>query len=149
MKALLQRVSRASVAVDSQEVGAIGLGLLVLLGVARGDTEADAKYLADKVPELRIFPDAAGRFNRSLLDVGGEALVVSQFTLLAETRKGRRPDFGAAALPEVAAPLVERFAALLAARGVRVAEGRFGAHMTVELINDGPVTVMLESDVKP
>ena len=145
MKALVQRVSRAVVVVDGQEVGAIGPGLLILLGVARGDTDVDAERLVTKIAELRIFADAAGRFNRSLLDSGGAALVVSQFTLLADTRKGRRPDFTAAAPPEVAAPLVERFIELLAARGVAVASGRFGAHMAVELVNDGPVTIMVES----
>ena len=145
MKALLQRVSQASVTVEGVVVGEIGAGLLILLGVARGDTEAAARYLANRVANLRIFSDSTGRFNLSLLDVLGEALVVSQFTLLADTRKGRRPSFTPAAPPEEAEPLVEHFADLLRQGGVRVATGRFGAHMMVELVNDGPVTIMLAS----
>ena len=126
-------------------MGAIGGGLVVLLGVARADVADDAERLARKTAELRIFPDAAGRFDLSLLDVGGEALIVSQFTLLADTRRGRRPDFMSAAPPEEAEPLVERYAAALAQMGVPVASGRFGAHMLVEICNDGPVTILLDT----
>ena len=126
-------------------MGAIGCGLAVLLGVARGDAAEDAERLARKTAELRIFPDAAGRFSLSLLDIGGEALVVSQFTLLADTRRGRRPDFTAAAPPEEAEPLVERYVSVLKQMGVPVATGRFGAHMLVEILNDGPVTILLDT----
>lgn len=145
MKALLQRVRQAQVKVEDEVVGAIGPGLLVLLGVEQGDTEADAFALADKTAHLRIFADEAGRFNRSALEVGGEVLVVSQFTLLADTRRGRRPSFTAAASPEQAAPLVDRFVAAVQATGLRTATGRFGAYMLVSLENDGPVTLLLQS----
>jgi len=134
------------VKVDGETVGAIGPGLVVLVGAARGDTPERADRLAQKTAELRIFPDAAGRFNVSLLESGGEALVVSQFTLLADARRGRRPSFTEAAPPEQAEPLVERYAAALRALGIRVASGRFGAHMVVNLENDGPVTIILDSD---
>jgi D-tyrosyl-tRNA(Tyr) deacylase len=137
MRALVQRVSRASVSVDGRQVSAIGPGLLVLLGVAPGDTEAEAGRLADKVRALRIFDDADGRMNEPLAD--REALCVSQFTLYADTRKGNRPSFAAAAPPEVAESLYERFCERLGAR-----RGRFGAQMAVELVNDGPVTLLLE-----
>jgi D-tyrosyl-tRNA(Tyr) deacylase len=147
MRAVLQRVSAASVTVAGETVGAIGRGLLVLLGVARGDTARDADLLARKTAELRIFSDADGKFNLSLRDVGGAALVVSQFTLFADTRRGRRPGFTAAAPPELAAPLVDRFAAALQKMGVPVAGGRFGAHMDVALVNDGPVTIILDTTV--
>jgi len=123
----------------------IGRGLAVLLGVAHGDVAEDAERLARKTAEMRIFPDAAGRFNLSLLDIGGEALVVSQFTLLADIRRGRRPDFMAAAPPEEAEPLVERYVSVLKQVGVPVATGRFGAHMLVEILNDGPVTILLDT----
>ena len=146
MRAVLQRVSEASVRVDGALVGEIGPGLLVLLGVTSTDTLAVADALADKVATLRIFPNEVGKFDRSLLDVGGEALVVSQFTLLADTRRGRRPSFTAAARPEVAAPLVERFADALRARGIRTATGVFGAMMQVALVNEGPVTIVLDSN---
>lgn len=146
MRAVLQRVTRATVKVDGETIGAIGAGLVVLVGAARGDTPERADRLAQKTAELRIFPDAAGRFNVSLLESGGEALVVSQFTLLADARRGRRPSFTEAAPPEQAEPLVERYAAALRALGVRVASGRFGAHMVVDLENDGPVTIILDSD---
>lgn len=126
-------------------MGAVGPGLLVLLGVAAGDGPPEAELLARKTAGLRIFNDAGGRFNLSLLDTGGAALVVSQFTLFADTRRGRRPGFTEAALPDVAAPLVERFAGALEALGVTVARGRFGAHMHVTLINDGPVTILLDT----
>ena len=145
MKALVQRVSQASVQVDAQVVGHIGPGLLVFLGVAREDAEGDASRLAETVAHLRIFADGAGKFNLSLVDSGGAALVVSQFTLLADTRKGRRPSFIQAAPPEQAEPLVDSFVRALRGTGVSVETGRFQAHMQVELCNDGPVTVMLDS----
>ena len=145
MKAVIQRVSKASVSVDAETVGSIGPGLVVLLGVAQGDTVDDARRLAEKTAGLRIFSDAEGRFNFSLLDSGGEALVVSQFTLLADSRKGRRPSFTRAAPPEEAEPLVGEYEAALRRLGVRVAGGRFGAHMQVEILNDGPVTIILDS----
>jgi len=138
-------VTQASVSIEGETVGAIGRGLAVLLGVARGDAAEDAERLARKTAELRIFPDAAGRFSLSLLDIGGEALIVSQFTLLADTRRGRRPDFIAAAPPEEAEPLVERYVSVLKQMGVPVATGRFGAHMLVEILNDGPVTILLDT----
>ena len=141
---MVQRVSSASVQVDGDVVGAIGRGLLVLLGVGHDDTSDNATRLAAKIARLRIFPDEAGRFDRSLLDVGGDALVVSQFTLLADTRKGNRPSFTDAARPEQAEPLVEAFAEALRAAGARVETGVFGAKMEVELVNDGPVTIVLE-----
>jgi D-tyrosyl-tRNA(Tyr) deacylase len=145
MRAVLQRVTSASVSVDDQVIGAIGHGLVALVGAARDDTGADAEILARKTAELRIFNDAHGKFNRSLLDVGGAVLVVSQFTLFADTRKGRRPGFTEAAPPEVAAPLVEAYADALRRLGVPVATGRFGAHMHVALVNDGPVTILLDT----
>lgn len=146
MRALLQRVTRAAVRVEGETVGEIGTGLVVLLGVGQGDSDEDAAWLARKAAGLRVFSDASGRFDLSLLDVGGEALVVSQFTLFGDARRGRRPSFSAAAPPEEAEPLVERFAAHLRAEGVsRVETGRFQAHMLVEIHNDGPVTLMLDS----
>ena len=129
---------------DGDAVGAIGRGLLVLLGAGRGDTSENATRLAAKIARLRIFPDAAGRFDRSLLDVGGDALVVSQFTLLADTRKGNRPSFTDAAKPEVAEPLIDRFCDALRALGLHVETGVFGARMEVELVNDGPVTIVVD-----
>lgn len=146
MRALIQRVSSASVAVEGQVVGAIEEGLLVLLGVGRGDDERKAAWLAEKVANLRIFHDEAGAMNRSLLDLGGGALVVSQFTLYGDTRRGRRPSFTEAAPPEEANALYERFCALLAEQGVgRVARGVFRATMRVALVNEGPVTLMVET----
>lgn len=145
MKAVIQRVIRASVVVDGETVGAIGRGLLILLGVGQGDIPDDARRLARKTAEMRIFEDAGGRFNVSLLDGGGEALVVSQFTLLADARRGRRPSFVDAAPPEVAEPLVREFEDALRGLGVAVAGGRFGAHMHVHLVNDGPVTIILDT----
>ena len=145
MKAVIQRVTKASVSVGAETVGRIGPGLVVLLGVAQGDTAADARWLAEKTAGLRIFSDAEGRFNLSLLDTGGEALVVSQFTLLADSRKGRRPSFIGGAPPEEAEPLVGEYESALRRLGVRVAGGRFGAHMQVEILNDGPVTIILDS----
>jgi D-tyrosyl-tRNA(Tyr) deacylase len=145
MRACVQRVSRASVTVEGQVVGQIGRGLLVLLGVAQGDEEKDARYLADKVVGLRVFEDDQGKMNRSLREAGGSLLVVSQFTLLGDVRKGRRPSFIDAAPPEEANRLYEVFAAAVASHGVQVATGRFQAHMDVELVNDGPVTLLLDS----
>lgn len=145
MRAVLQRVLQATVRVEGEVVGVIGTGLLILLGVAQGDNEKDADWLGKRAAELRIFSDGEGRFNRSLLDIGGEALVVSQFTLLADTRRGRRPSFIEAAPPEVAAPLCERVVQTLAGLGVPVQRGRFGALMDVELVNHGPVTLILNS----
>ena len=145
MRAVVQRVSQASVTVGDEVVGAIGQGLLILLGIGVGDSEAEARLLAEKTANLRIFADEEGRFNRSLLDVGGEALVVSQFTLYADTRRGRRPSFSDAAPPEIAAPLVDIFADELRRLGVAVSTGRFGAMMQVALVNDGPVTILLDS----
>jgi D-aminoacyl-tRNA deacylase len=144
VRAVVQRVREARVIVDGRRVGEIGRGLVVLLGVARGDSEADAARLAGKVARLRIFEDNAGKFDRSLLDSAREALVVSQFTLLADTRKGNRPSFTAAAPPEEAEPLHEAFCAALADLGVSIAKGAFGARMAVELVNDGPVTIVLD-----
>jgi len=143
MKAVLQRVSRASVRVGDELVGEVGPGLCVLLGVARGDGPQEAAKLAGKVARLRVF-ERDGRFDLSLLDVGGEALVVSQFTLLGDTAKGNRPSFTEAGPPELAEPLYEAFCAELGSLGVSVATGRFGARMAVELVNDGPVTLILE-----
>lgn len=146
MRVLLQRVTRAAVRVDGQTVGDINRGYVLLVGVGHDDTAADADKLAEKIVNLRLFPDTDGKFDRSLLEVGGEALVVSQFTLYGDARKGRRPDFTAAARPELAEPLCDAFAAKLAALGVaKVATGRFGAMMDVEIHNDGPVTLWLES----
>jgi D-tyrosyl-tRNA(Tyr) deacylase len=145
VRALLQRSSGARVRVDGEVVGEIGAGLVVLLGVGPDDDEAVAEGLARRTAELRIFDDADGRTNLSLLDVGGEVLVVSQFTLYADTRRGRRPGFTGAAAPELAERLYLRFAEALRARGVRVATGRFGAVMAVELVNDGPFTIWLDT----
>ncbi len=145
MRAVLQRVSEASVAVDGAVLGAVGRGLAILLGVAEGDDLATAERLAGKVARLRIFEDEDGRFDHSLLDLGGEALVVSQFTLIADTRKGNRPSFTRAAPAEVAEPLYEHFCAALEGEGVWVARGVFGARMEVSLVNDGPVTIVLDS----
>ena len=147
MRALLQRVSRAGVSVEGDEIASIGAGLLVLLGVGHADTESTADALARRVTELRIFEDEDGRTNRSILDVGGAALVVSQFTLYADTSRGRRPGFTDAADPAVAERLYRAFAAALAASGVAdVQTGRFGAEMAVELVNDGPFTIWLDTD---
>jgi D-tyrosyl-tRNA(Tyr) deacylase len=145
MRVVLQRVSRAAVAVDGETVASIGRGLLVLVGVAPRDTEDQARRLARKCVEMRIFSDEAGRFNLSLLDVAGEALVVSQFTLLADARRGRRPNFTGAATPKTAEPLVEAFAAEIRNSGIQVQTGRFGAKMAVELVNDGPLTIVVDS----
>ena len=143
MRAVVQRVSEARVRVDGEVVGEIGQGLCVLVGVSREDGEGEAARLADKVAKLRIFENEDGRFDRSLLDVAGEALVVSQFTLIANTGKGNRPSFSEAAAPEAAEQLFESFCAALREAGVRVETGRFGARMAVALVNDGPVTIVL------
>jgi D-tyrosyl-tRNA(Tyr) deacylase len=145
VKALLQRVGRASVSIDGEEVGRIKRGLVVFLGVAAGDTEKDAQYLVQKIVNLRIFTDAEGKFNLSALDIGGELLLVSQFTLLADTRKGRRPSFIEAAPPAQAEALFDYCVGLARESGLKVATGRFQQHMQVEIHNDGPVTVMLDS----
>lgn len=149
MKVLLQRVSRASVRVAGETVGSIGRGLVVLLGVERGDSAEDAHWNAAKTAELRIFPDEDGRMNRSVEDVHGAVLVVSQFTLASSTRKGRRPSFDAAAEPALAKEIYERFVDALAARGLTVATGTFRAMMDVELVNDGPVTILLDPREAP
>ena len=146
MRALLQRVSRASVTVDGNVVGQIGQGLLVLLGVGQDDSEVQVKTLADKIVHLRIFGDDEGKMNRSLLDVGGEVLVVSQFTLYADMRRGRRPSFIDAAPPSLAEPLVERFKEAIAEYGLTVASGIFGAYMQIDIRNEGPVTIWLDSE---
>ncbi len=146
MRAVVQRVREGSVTVGDRMVGQIGRGLVILLGVGEGDTEAEARWLAEKIANLRIFEDAAGKFNLSALDVGAEALVISQFTLYGDARKGRRPSFTRAARPEVAEPLCDRFAALLEEAGLRVATGEFGAKMLVKILNDGPVTIILERE---
>jgi D-aminoacyl-tRNA deacylase len=143
VRAVVQRVSEARVRVGGEVVGEIGQGFCVLLGVSREDGEDEAARLADKVAKLRIFENEDGRFDRSLLDVGGEALVVSQFTLIADTAKGNRPSFSEAAAPDHAEQLYESFCAALREPGVRVETGRFGARMAVELVNDGPVTIVL------
>lgn len=145
MRACVQRVSQACVRVEGQIVGQIGRGLLVLLGVADGDNDNDARQLADKIVELRIFEDQDGRMNQAVHEIGGQVLVVSQFTLLGDCRKGRRPAFTAAAPPEIAKILYEQFVAVVATRGVGVATGQFQAMMQVELVNEGPVTLLLDS----
>lgn len=145
MRVVLQRVSRASVTVGGEEIASIGRGLLLLVGAGEGDDEAEARRLAAKCAEMRIFADAEGRFNLSVKEIGGEALVVSQFTLFADVRRGRRPSFTQAARPELAEPLVEAFAQALREAGVPGQTGRFGAKMEVALVNDGPVTIILDS----
>ena len=144
MRVLLQRVLRASVTLDGTTISSIGRGLLILLGVGAGDGEGQAGLLAEKTANLRIFEDSQGKMNLSILEAGGQALVVSQFTLYADVERGRRPSFTQAAAPVVAEPLVDRFAALLRERGIPTLTGAFGEHMSVELVNDGPVTIWLE-----
>jgi D-tyrosyl-tRNA(Tyr) deacylase len=144
MRVVLQRVSRASVTIDGRTAGAVGRGFCLLVGLTHGDTDATVDWMADKVAGLRLFPDADGKMNLGLDEVGGAVLVVSQFTLYGDTAKGRRPSFVDAARPEQAIPLYERFVAALGQRGLQVATGEFGAHMEVEIHNDGPVTLILE-----
>ncbi|MHB2027167.1 MAG: D-aminoacyl-tRNA deacylase [Elusimicrobiota bacterium] len=144
MRALIQRVGRASVAVSGSPTRSIGRGLVIYLGVGPQDVEQSAQVLADKIVNLRIFPNAQGRFDRSILDEKGEILLISQFTLYADCRKGRRPDFSGAASPALAEPLYDRFAELLRARGLAVKTGRFGAHMDVESLNDGPINIWID-----
>jgi D-tyrosyl-tRNA(Tyr) deacylase len=145
MRALLQRVTQASVSVDGQRIGACGSGLLILVCAMQGDTQAEADHLAAKIAKLRIFKDEAGKMNRSITDIGGSALVVSQFTLAADTSRGNRPGFSYAAAPAQAEALYEYFAAQMAAQGVAVETGQFGADMQVELLNDGPVTIWMDT----
>ena len=145
MRVLLQRVTHASVSIDGEEVARISKGLVCLVGVAQGDTESDARFLAGKVVNLRIFSDEAGKFNLSLVDVNGELLAVSQFTLLADAHKGRRPSFTQAALPVEAEALFNKFVELARDTGLRIETGRFQKHMLVEIYNDGPVTILLDS----
>ena len=144
MRVLLQRVTKGSVSVNREMLGEIGPGLVLLLGISPNDGDEQIQYLTQKIANLRIFEDDEGKMNRSLLDVGGEALVISQFTLYADTRKGRRPSFTDAAHPDIATPLVDRFVELLSAEGVPTKSGQFGAHMLVEIHNDGPVTIWME-----
>ena len=146
MKAVVQRVRQSSVSIDGKTVGEIQCGLMVLLGVTDVDTEQECDYLADKIAGLRIFEDDTGKMNRSLLDIQGEMLIVSQFTLCADCRKGRRPSFIRAAKPETAIPLYNRFIAQIQARGIRTATGEFGADMLVSIENDGPVTIPLDTE---
>jgi D-tyrosyl-tRNA(Tyr) deacylase len=147
MRAVLQRVKQGAVRVDGEVVGAIDQGFVILVGVGHGDGDEQAEWLARKIAGLRVFEDEDGKFNLSLLDVGGGCLVVSQFTLYADARKGRRPSFTDAAPPEIAEPLIERFAGVLRREGVpRVERGMFGARMQVEIHNDGPVTILLDTD---
>lgn len=145
MKAVIQRVSRANVRVDGSAVGTIGKGLLVLLAVHSADGQHQVEWMADKVANLRVFPDEMGRMNRSLIETGGQALVVSQFTLYGDCRKGRRPSYGLAAPPELASSNYKAFVNRMRGKGIGVEEGVFGAHMEVELVNDGPVTLIIES----
>jgi D-tyrosyl-tRNA(Tyr) deacylase len=146
MRIVLQRVKRGSVSINGRKVAEIGAGLVLLLGIAPQDTEEQARYLANKIANLRIFEDDAGKMNRSVLEVGGEAIVVSQFTLFADTHKGRRPSYIGAAPPEIASPLVDRFAELLSMEGVSTQKGEFGAMMDVEIVNNGPVTIWIERE---
>ena len=144
MRVVIQRVIEGRVSVDGRTLAQIGKGAVILLGIGAQDSEQQARYLAEKIAALRIYEDEAGKMNRSLLEVGGEAIVVSQFTLYADTRKGRRPSFTDAAPPEIASPLVERFAELLRQQDIPTQTGQFGAHMLVEIANDGPVTILIE-----
>ena len=145
MRLVIQRVKSGRVLVAGQAIAEIGTGFIILVGIGPNDGEAQARLLSEKIANLRVFEDEGGKMNRSLLDVGGQAVVVSQFTLYADMRKGRRPSFTDAALPDVARPLVERFAELLRELGVPTQTGEFGAHMLVEIANDGPVTIWLEA----
>lgn len=149
MIAVIQRVSEASVIVNGAVVGEIGHGFVVLLGVAKGDGDKEIKYLCEKIANLRVFDNEEGKFGKSLLDIGGAALIVSQFTLLGNWRKGRRPGYEAAAPPEEAEPLVEKFTEVLGSLGIPVQSGRFGASMKVSLVNEGPVTFVLDTSALP
>ncbi|GAB4579164.1 MAG: D-aminoacyl-tRNA deacylase [Anaerolineales bacterium] len=144
MRAVIQRVQRSTVTVQGNKIASIGAGLVILLGIGPGDGEGQAAFLTEKIAHLRIFEDNQGKINRSVLDIQGEAIVVSQFTLYADTRRGRRPSFTEAAPPDLASPLVDRFADLLRAQGVPTQTGQFGASMQVELVNDGPMTIWME-----
>ncbi len=146
MRVGVQRVEKGKVTIDDHTVAEIGRGVVILLGIGPDDGEEQARYLAEKIANLRIFADEEGKTNLSLLDMGGEAIIVSQFTLYADTRKGRRPSFVKAASPEVAEPLVERFAGLMGAQGIPTQTGQFGAKMLVEIFNDGPVTIWMERE---
>jgi D-tyrosyl-tRNA(Tyr) deacylase len=148
MRALLQRVKSGRVSVDGQLIASIGSGLVILLGIGQSDTDVQAKFLAEKIASLRIFEDAKGKFNLSILEKGGEVLVVSQFTLYADTRKGRRPSFTDAASPKIASTLVEKFVDLMRLQGIRTESGLFGAHMLVDIENDGPVTIWMEKNAR-
>ncbi|MBO9539487.1 D-tyrosyl-tRNA(Tyr) deacylase [bacterium] len=148
MRALIQRVSKGSVTIEGEVTGAIARGYVILVGITHSDTKAEVDWLAKKILELRLFEDDEGKMNRSLVDVGGELLVVSQFTLYADARKGRRPSFTDAAPPEAAIPLYEAFVQALRSQGVKVETGRFGANMQVEILNDGPVTLWLEREAE-
>jgi D-aminoacyl-tRNA deacylase len=149
MRAVVQRVSRSSVSVDGKIIGSIGAGLVVLLGVKNGDEKSAADFLAAKIVNLRIFKDADGKFNLSALDIGAEILAISQFTLYADTRRGRRPGFTDAAPAEISLPLYQYAVESLRKSGLKVVTGEFGAHMVIEIINDGPVTILLDSEEKP
>jgi D-aminoacyl-tRNA deacylase len=148
LKALLQRVNRASVSIEGQTIASIGRGMVVLVGIASEDTEKDIQFLAEKIINLRIFNDAAGKFNLSSIDIGGEFLLISQFTLFGDARKGRRPNFIAAAQPDVAERMFESLVQQVQSSGLPVYTGKFRSHMIVEIINDGPVTIMLDSSLK-
>lgn len=148
MKAVIQRVSKASVSIERQEVGKIERGLVILLGVHEADTQADVEYLVKKIAQMRIFEDEQGKMNRSIEDIQGAVLSISQFTLFADTKKGNRPSFIAAARPETAIPLYEAFNEGIKRRGIPVATGQFGADMAVSLVNDGPVTIVIDSQNK-
>jgi D-tyrosyl-tRNA(Tyr) deacylase len=148
MRALLQRVKSGRVSIDGQLIASIGPGLVILLGIGQSDTDVQAKFLAEKIASLRIFEDEKGKFNLSILEKGGEVLVVSQFTLYADTRKGRRPSFTDAASPKIASTLVEKFVDLMRLQGIRTKSGLFGAHMLVDIENDGPVTIWMEKNAR-
>jgi D-tyrosyl-tRNA(Tyr) deacylase len=148
MRALLQRVKSGRVSIDGQLIASIGPGLVILLGIGQSDTDVQAKFLAEKIASLRIFEDEKGKFNLSILEKGGEVLVVSQFTLYADTRKGRRPSFTDAASPKIASTLVEKFVDLMRLQGIRTESGLFGAHMLVDIENDGPVTIWMEKNAR-
>lgn len=144
MRTVIQRVSHGQVTIEDNVIAKIGRGVIILLGIAPNDGQAQIDYLVRKISELRIFEDSEGKMNLSLMDIHGEAIVVSQFTLYADTRKGRRPSFGKAALPEIASPIVDQFVEAMRAKGIKTQTGEFGAHMHVDIHNDGPVTILIE-----